>query len=59
MGQSSSYLSPEAEDPWFRPNRRNRDYDQFGDAYDDSTYKNLCKEWFLESEGCVNISLRR
>ncbi|KAI1752969.1 hypothetical protein F4782DRAFT_499319 [Xylaria castorea] len=32
-------------DSWWRPDLKSKDYDDFGDAYDDTTYRRLEKAW--------------
>jgi hypothetical protein len=52
MGQQSSTSAELNEDPWYRPDLMTKDYDQYGDAYEDNTYEKLCEEWKVTT--CVN-----
>ena len=57
MGQQLSTTAARlSEDPWYRPELMTRDYDQYGDAYDDKTYEDLCNKWNKECivATCVN-----
>ncbi|KAI0200680.1 hypothetical protein F4808DRAFT_427487 [Astrocystis sublimbata] len=36
---------PEPQDSWWRPNLKSKDFDVVGDAYDDTSYRRLEKEW--------------
>lgn len=47
MGKLMSSQMPDMT-PWFKPELRNKDYEDFGDAYDDSKYDDLAKTWNVE-----------
>jgi hypothetical protein len=56
MGQQWSAYSPGDEDPWFRPNLRTREYEDFGDVYSDDTYTRVSEDWVLgPTPGCGYI----
>lgn len=52
MGQLSSIFSREDDDPWFQADLRTREYHDFGDAYEDDRYTDLCRDWNVDA-GCV------
>jgi hypothetical protein len=57
MGQQlSSTAARLSEDPWYRPDLMTKDYEQYGDAYNDNIYEKLCKGWNEDYEAatCVN-----
>ncbi|KAI0010670.1 hypothetical protein F4779DRAFT_616305 [Xylariaceae sp. FL0662B] len=37
------------DDPWFKPELRTKNYDEFGDAYDDDKYTELAERWAVDS----------
>lgn len=47
MGKLLSSQMPDMT-PWFKPELRSKDYDDFGDAYDDSKYDDLARTWNVE-----------
>ncbi|RYP70524.1 hypothetical protein DL769_004938 [Monosporascus sp. CRB-8-3] len=48
MGAGLSRLAVE-EDPWFNPELRNKQYDEFGDAYRDDVYADLAEQWNIDT----------
>lgn len=47
MGKPTRLQMPERT-RWFDPKLRNKNYDDFGDAYDDSKYNDLARTWNVE-----------
>ncbi|KAI0439765.1 hypothetical protein F4803DRAFT_568115 [Xylaria telfairii] len=41
----SMFRSTNPEDPWFRPKLRTKDYESFGDAYDDGRNETIREPW--------------
>ncbi|RYP65494.1 hypothetical protein DL770_008985 [Monosporascus sp. CRB-9-2] len=49
MGAGLSWPAEE-EDPWFNPELRNKQYDEFGDAYRDDVYDVLAEQWNITTD---------
>ncbi|RYP15474.1 hypothetical protein DL765_005681 [Monosporascus sp. GIB2] len=49
MGAGLS-MGPEKEDPWINPELRNKQYNEFGDAYRDDVYLDLAEQWNINTD---------